>query len=141
MRDHKIVITKLLPSIDKGPGHYIFNNSLLEDTIFVKNVRNIINDFKDSVDLFGSYPVLWDFANMAIISHAQDYSVNKSRERKQEYENALKMIEILEAIPKENLTNRMSTELEKYVKIETKYNDFKRAGIMLRAKLTNFEEN
>ena len=62
--DHKIVITKFKQEIDKGPGIYIFNNSLLDDPIFVQGILDIINKYALSERDFDSYISLWEFLKM-----------------------------------------------------------------------------
>ena len=99
--DHKIVRTKIGQSEKKGPGIYIFNNTLLDDPVYVQNIRNIINDFAKSYAMYGSYRILWDFLKMGISDFSKNYSIEKTRKVKTEYEIAKKRIDILEAIPKE----------------------------------------
>ena len=84
---------------------------------------------------------MWDFVKAAISGHSQNFSIEQSRERKIEYFNAKANIELIESIPKENLTPSLLTDLEHYKQIEIKYLNFKRTGTLLRAKIANFEEN
>ena len=51
------------------------------------------------------------------------------------------MMQIIEAIPKDNLDDNLVSELERFKKVEKKYLDYQRAGALLRAKIPNFEEN
>ena len=49
--DHKIVKTIISANIIKGPGQYVFNNSMLDDITFKEGIKEIINNFKDSVNI------------------------------------------------------------------------------------------
>jgi len=139
--DHKIVRTKLKQTVNRGPGNYNINLSLLEDPIFLNGVREIGNEFRASIENYPGNRILWDFTKMAIVDYAKNYSMEKSKARNSVYNRALKRIEILENIPKERLTSRLIDELNQNKKIETEYLNYKRAGTILRAKIANFDEN
>ena len=110
--DHKIVKSKFSLQVKKGRGHYIFNNSLLDDPVFVHHVKSIINDYKESYNLYGSYRILWDFLKMAISDFSKHYSVIKSRKKDKEYNEAIQIIRIIESMPKRELTNSLKLVLE-----------------------------
>ena len=59
--DHRIVILKLAKSVDIGPGQWIFNNTLLQDEIFVNQIHEAINSFKENKHNFPSNRSLWEF--------------------------------------------------------------------------------
>ena len=139
--DHKIVITRFTQIVKKGPGHYVFNNTLLVDEVFGENIRNIIKDYRENANSYGNYITLWEFLKMAMLGYAQMFSIEKSRERKREYFNANANISLIESIPKDKLTPSMVNELEYHKQIAIKYLNFKRSGSILRAKIVNFEEN
>ena len=88
--DHKIVRLKFKQSVKYGPGQYVFNNTLLNDSIFVNEIINIINDYEASYTMYGSYRILWDFLKMAIVEHSKSYSKEKYFQRKTDYTNACK---------------------------------------------------
>ena len=139
--DHKILKTRFKQSVQKGPGHYVVNNLLLTDGNFRDQVRNLINEYHDNASIYPNYITMWDFVKTAISGHSQNFSIEQSRERKIEYFNAKANIDLIESIPKENLTPSLLTDLEHYKQIEMKYWNFKRSGTLLRAKIANFEEN
>ena len=80
--DHKLVRTRLASYTQKGPGQYIFNNSLLNDDIFVAEIRNIILEFRSEKENFSSWRIMWDFLKMGVASHARNYSTQKARKEK-----------------------------------------------------------
>ena len=57
------------------------------------------------------------------------------------YNTAIKRIEILEMIPKSDLTTDHIQELNDNKQIEVDFLNYKRAGAMLRSKIANFDEN
>ena len=130
--DHKIVRTRFKQAVIKGPGSYIINKSLLYDNSFISGFRDIIYEFTSSIGSFQSHRILWDFLKMAISDYSKTFSIEKARERKTNYYNALKRIEIIEAIPKSCLNAGHINELNNNKKIEVDFLNYKRAGAMLR---------
>ena len=139
--DHKIVRISFKQTVIHGPGNYIFNNSLLNDPIFVSEIRDIFADFNDSERMFNDNRTLYDFLKMAICEHSKVYSKKKALQRRNEYLEACKKIEMIESMHKDALDTNLITELENLKKIEIKFLNYKRAGAFLRAKIPNFEEN
>ena len=139
--DHKIVRTMFKHPVKRGPGNYIINTSLLDDPVYVNQVKEICRDFNSSIECFPDNRVLWDFVKMATADFSKNYSMVKSKERKLLYNRAISRIEILESIPKESLTNVHMSELNQNKKIEIDFLNYKRAGAILRAKIANFDEN
>ena len=78
---------------------------------------------------------------LTIRDYAICYSIERSKERNQLFFEAIRKIQSIEAISKQNLTVQLLEELEQNVKIEIEYNEYKRAGAMLCAKLPNFDQN
>ena len=62
-------------------------------------------------------------------------------QRRNEYLSAIKRIETIESLHKDDLENSLIVELENLKKVEIKYLEYKRAGAFLRAKIPHFEEN
>ena len=115
--DHKIVRLKFKQTVLHGPGHYVFNNSLLDDPIFVREIKDIFDDFNDSDNMFSDNRVLYDFLKMAICDHSKFYSKNKAIQRRNEYLKVIKKIEIIEAMHRDSLENRSILELENLKKV------------------------
>ena len=79
----KVVSITLSSPVKRGPGQYIFNNTLLENLNFVNGARDIINDYINSFVLFDSFRIVWDFMKLTIRDYAICYSIERSKERKQ----------------------------------------------------------
>ena len=139
--DHKIVRLIFKNTVVHGPGTYIFNNSLLNDNVFVNGIYEIFSDFNDSEGMYSDHRMRYDFLKMAIVEYAQSYSIGKAKLRKDQYKDACKNIEIIEALHKDDIDANISIELEQFKKKEIEYLNYKREGAMLRAKIPNFEEN
>ena len=81
--DHKILHLNLANEINTGPGHWIFNNSLLSDIAFVEGINDIIDQYTTAAtDDFPNQKTRWDFLKQNMASYAQNYSKNKSKEKK-----------------------------------------------------------
>ena len=139
--DHKITTTKFSKTIKKGKGHYILNNTLLEDPVYIEKVKEIIQDFKDNVDDYGSYRLAWDFLKMAIASFSQNYSIEKKKIESLVVYRAKNVIKCIESIPKQNLSKPLVDKLKINESIIYKYENKKLAGAILRSKVTVFEQN
>ena len=139
--DHKIVRLIFKNTVVHGPGTYIFNNSLLNDNIFVNGIYEIFSDFNDSEGMYSDHRMRYDFLKIAIVEYAQSYSIGKAKLRKDQYKDACKNIEIIEALHKDDIHANISLKLEQFKKNEIEYLYYKREGAMLRAKIPNFEEN
>ena len=85
LSDHSAVILKLRPLVGdkRGPGYWKFNNSLVNDKLFVSQMNSKIEDyFHETMEI--SNPVIrWDFLKFKIRQFCISYSKQKIRERKQ----------------------------------------------------------
>ena len=138
--DHKIFRMKLAQEVDSGPGIWIFNNTLLEDEDFVKKVKDIISEY--AIDQpFSSHKLRWDFLKQNIASFSQNYSKQKARKDRHEHENILKRLEILESLPKDEVTESIKNTIADLKAKERSIKDKKLEGIILRSKLPHVEKN
>ena len=93
MSDHKCI--KVIFDINlnlRGPGYWKFNTSLLEDTIFVTQMKRIIKEF----DSNENSQLLWESLKIKMKNYSQQYSkiVSKSCKRQINYlENEISIIE------------------------------------------------
>ena len=102
---HATVILKLRPLL--GEGYRKFNNSLVNDKLFVSQMNSKLeNYFHETMEI--SNPVIrWDFLKFKMRQFCMSYSKQKSREKKQKrmsLESKLKKLE--------NDITVMSTDLE-----------------------------
>ena len=77
--DHKIVNLYLAKKVERGPGQWIFNNTLLLEEHFVSEVRAIAQSFNENKNDFQSKMTLWEFLKQNMASAAKNVSVRKSR--------------------------------------------------------------
>jgi len=139
--DHKILHLKFAQEIDTGPGQWIFNNSLIGDTIFVAGVKEIISQYKIDPNVFLSSKLRWDFLKQNIVSFAQNFSRQKSRKERSEYNEILKSIEVLEGIPKQDVTDSIKETIVNLKSKENHHTNKKLEGSILRAKVPHIEKN
>ena len=139
--DHKIVICKFFKTVKKGKGHYILNNTLLDDPVYIQKVKGIIQEFQDNVEDYNSYRLLWDFLKMAIASFSQNYSIEKKKVESLIINRAKDVIKCIESIAKQDLTQPLIDKLKINKAIIYKHENKKLAGAILRSKVPNFEQN
>ena len=131
---------KLAQEVDSGPGIWIFNNTLLEDEDFVKKVKDIISEY--AIDQpFSSHKLRWDFLKQNVASFSQNYSKQKARKDRHEHENILKRLEILESLPKDEVSESIKNTIADLKAKERSIKDKKLEGIILRSKLPHVEKN
>ena len=84
--DHSFVNLNLdLSEVERGPGLWIFNNSLLDDEEFVEKISKLIQDEK-SCRLFNDETLIWyDNLKHKIKRIAKIFAQNKSKKEKTEY--------------------------------------------------------
>ena len=119
--DHKIVNVSLGRNIEKGPGQWIFNNTLLKDDKFSDEIRAIIKDFVENKDDFGSKMVLWEFLKQNMASSSRNYASKKAREERKKIDDVKKRIEILESIPIEDTTPNLLHTIENLKEVENNF--------------------
>ena len=95
--DHKILRVKLLSNIERGPGSWIFNTSLLKNELFVNNTRNIIDVYKRNREDFPTIKIAWDFCKMEVNSIAKKCSKKIANEKRREIDKIRHEIEILQS--------------------------------------------
>ena len=78
-----ILKLRLLVGDKRGPGYWKFNNSLVNNKLFVSQMNSKIEDyFHETMEI--SNPVIrWDFLKLKLRQFCMSYSKQKSRERKQ----------------------------------------------------------
>lgn len=137
--DHKIVRVKLARDIKRGPGQYIFNNTLLQGETFVRGIKDLIEEFKNEV--FPNKKIMWDCLKMGIASHANLFSIKKTKVERIELKNIRRNLEILEALPKRELTDQIKKQISFLKEKEVEFLNKKVKGAILRAKIPHFENN
>lgn len=139
--DHRIVRLKLAKNIETGPGQWIFNNTLLKNEIFANEVKKIIKSFNDNKDDFHSNKIRWEFLKQNIVSYARNFASQKCRREKEELNRIKRKLEILESIPRDEITERIKKDIADLKVEENEFTKIKMQGSILRAKLPHIEEN
>ena len=133
--DHKLIRLRIGNSVERGPGSWIFNNTLLKDDIFIAKMKNEIREATNIKHTYTSKRAFWDYLKMNIQSVSIMYSAEKSKEQKWATYKINKEIEELEQIPTNLLTdfsiNKLSTLKKKLLVFENE----KINGMKLRSKI------
>ena len=84
--DHNIVSMSInFSDIEKGPGVWIFNNTFLEDNVFVEKVKKIFAEEIGS-DFYNTDPLVWwDNLKFKIRRISQIYGKEKQKEKNRDY--------------------------------------------------------
>ena len=143
--DH-LAITLEMDSLgdqQRGPSFWKFNNSLLDDPVFVQSLRENIPQWLEEINFCDDIRIKWDWMKYKIRqeSISQSYSKFKAKERRKipwTIENDLKVCEkeLAEAPTQENIINLGSTK-EEY---EMEYDYIVRGSINIRSQATWFEQ-
>ena len=142
LSDHKIVKVKIAKSVDKGPGMWIFNDTLLKDDAYYRSIKTIIQESSSDIESFpGDLKFCWDIWRQKVLSFTKEYSKAKARSLKREINENKIELEKLESLHPQKLNIGI---LDKIDQLKKKINDFEKnkiRGALLRSKIPNFEEN
>ena len=140
--DHH-AITLEIDSVDdqkRGPSFWKFNDSLLDDVLFVERLRKTFPKWQDGINFCDDLRIKWDWMKYKIREESITYNKLKAKERRnkiQEIESRLKICEekIAESPTQENLANLESAKTE----YEKEY-DYIVRGSIIRSRVTWFEQ-
>ncbi|KAK6167008.1 hypothetical protein SNE40_021121 [Patella caerulea] len=135
LSDHsQVILTVDLSECERGPGVYIFNNTLLNDIVFCEKINNIIIN-ESKLDLFNSEPLVWwDNLKYKIKSTARIYSKHiKKKQRELYWDVQNKLTKEYARLERTNSTN-FDTMIELETKLEHIENDLCK-GAILRSKV------
>ena len=142
--DHSLLKLSLISGNkqNRGKGFGKFNSSLLHDSIYVENVKNIIQNvasiYADSVDK----EAVWEFIKLEIRTYTISYCIKKNKQ-KHTYERELnqKYEKLHRIINSDSLINE--TTFEDFHQTKSELENFERErawGIILRSKSQWVEE-
>jgi exonuclease III len=102
--DHSILKVEIGNDIpNRGKGIWKFNNSLLHDTNYVKEIKNIIHNCESEYSELEDKGLAWEMTKMKIRSFSVPYCVKKKKERqafKKSLEHDLEQLqELLDSNP------------------------------------------
>ena len=108
----------------RGPGSWIFNNTILKDQDFMTLLRNEIGISAEIKHTFDLKMDFWDYLKMNIQSVSRMYSSAKAKSTRKEIFEIKKEIEQIERVHTFNITEATKLKLNQ-----------------LQEKMANFEKN
>ena len=131
--DHDIpYITIKESDLERGPGFWRFNNSLLLDEEYTKNIKSLIKEKKS--DSYSSHIEKWDIIKMEIRGYTIQYTARKQRAE----ENKLRLIDnkinFFQKCLQENPNNDIPYTLKQIVDRLTELKNEKESLIDLKVK-------
>ena len=141
--DHSPVFLKFKSSVDesiKGPGHWKFNNSLVNDVNFINKMQDLINKVSSNFNEFDDPRINFEFLKYKIRNFAREYSINKAKEKKSRREFLEKECVRLETKYATDSSEETYQQHEKAKEELEKIYDYITEGIILRSKATFYDE-
>ena len=140
--DHSAVTLEIdsLEDQQRGPSFWKFNNSLLDDALFIQRLREKFSMWLDEINFCVDLRIKWDWMKYKIREESISFSKLKAQERRrkiQAIENRLKKCEerIAQSPTQENLANLESAKAE----YEKEY-DYIVRGSIIRSRATWYEQ-
>ena len=140
--DHLAIILEIdsLNDQQRGPSFWKFNNSLLEDPLFVQSLREKFPNSLQEINFCDDIRVKWDWMKYKIRQDSITYSKSKAKQRRkklQTIENKLKICEndLAKSPSQENVTTLEALKAE----YEREY-DYIVRGSIIRSRATWFEQ-
>ena len=140
--DHSAITLQINSIEDKGrgPSHWIFNSSLLDDDNYVNLITSRCQDWLIQFQDVDDKRLLWDLVKYRIRQNTISYSKTKAKERKKklaDLENRLKRSDELCAC---NPTEQNKLDLEKLKGEYDSMYDYITRGNIVRSKATWYEK-
>lgn len=138
--DHSIVNLDInVSNVQRGPGFWKFNNSLLKDQQFLALITDVINNVKCVYTNTGADNT-WEYMKYSIRKFTVAYSKNRAKERRKSERDLLKEISHLERdLYSSHSDYTRNKLLEARSKLQAIY-DFKIRGIIVRSRARWVEE-
>ena len=137
--DHKIVRLRIGNQVERGSGSWIFNNSLLNDPIFVEKMKKEIRESEGIKNTYVSKCDYWDYLKMNMQSISIMYSSEKAQKEKYDLYKINNELEKLEQIPANLLTDYSKSKIIDSRNKIADYEKEKIEGMKLRAKLPTYD--
>ena len=136
LSDHSAIILNLQSKeyIQRGPGFWKINNSLLADEKFVQELSNRIPDFKTKHNYLDDKGLYWDMLKMEVRGFCVQYTKRKNRERRNTEKNLQDQIDHLMNLLK---TERSKENILKLYRLRTELNviaEYRTKGTIIRSK-------
>ena len=137
--DHKIVRVRMANRVLRGPGSWIFNNTILKDQDFMTLLRNEIGISAEIKHTFDLKMDFWDYLKMNIQSVSRMYSSAKAKSTRKEIFEIKKEIEQIERVHTFNITEATKLKLNQLQEKMANFEKNKIEGMKLRSKIAAYE--
>ena len=114
-KTYKSAITLKIDSLDdqqRGPPFWKFNNSLLEDPVFVQSLREKFPNWLQEINFCDDARVKWDWMKYKIHQDSIFYSKSKAKERRKKLQTIENKLEICEKVLAESPTQENVAKFE-----------------------------
>ena len=139
--DHKIYKVKFASDIEKGPGIWIFNNTLLSDGDYTSSVNRLVREFETNMrQILNDDKLFWDMLKQKIISFTRGYSKEKASISNRELNILEKDLKLLESLPSQLLNTNILDRIDSLQDRINEHQSKKIRGALLRTKIPSFEE-
>ena len=136
--DHMAISIKIKIPCKRGPGYWKFNNTLLNNLLYTKQVEIILNNFKY---LQVDHKCKWELCKIEIKQFTINFSKELSRQRNVELQNLEKQLHNLYKELDTNSNQCIQHKIEQLeIKIKLLY-DIKLSGAKIRSRVKLIDEN
>jgi len=121
--------------VQRGPGFWKINNSLLSDERFVQDLSSKITEFKTKHDYLDDKGLYWDMIKMEVRGFCVQYTKIKNRERRNTKKHLQRQIDHLMNQLK---TDRTKENKEEFYRLRAEYNaiaEYRTKGAIIRSRI------
>ena len=139
--DHNAISLKLkIGKLNKGPGYWKFNSSLINDETYKIKLKQIIQNFKNSFNNTNvSKQIKWEMCKRKIKDYTIEYCKQKSKTKNDVVKTLEKEVEKLEKNAFNNHQNLNQSYIDAKNKLEKMYSQITK-GAIIRSRVKWFEE-
>ena len=136
LTDHSAITLTLQSKgyVQRGPGFWKFNNSLLDDHDFVDQLYNMIPAYKNKYNYLTDKSLYWDMIKMEMRGFCVQYSKRKNRERRNIEKD---LCDQIDALMKALATNRSKENITKLYRLRSELNkiaEYRTKGAIIRSR-------
>ena len=136
LTDHSAITLTLQSKgyVQRGPGFWKFNNSLLDDHDFVDQLYNMIPAYKNKYNYLTDRSLYWDMIKMEMRGFCVQYSKRKNRERRNIEKD---LCDQIDALMKALATNRSKENITKLYRLRSELNkiaEYRTKGAIIRSR-------
>ena len=131
--DHSMVMMTVKSGLQKrGRGFWKFNTKLLEDKLFVSGARKVIRTAEAKYEMVN--PITkWELVKCELISFCQRYSIEKRRQSRCDFDNAVQKLAYLQHIMTTDQSESITREI---VEVQTKIDNMLKKQVQTQAFLS-----